>query len=444
MPSVTYSPEDNKLRLYVGRVPRDEYEALRKAGFTSTPKQSCDFVATWTPAREDLAMTYLEEGEDIGDEDYSPEERAADRAERFSGYRDKRADEASGLADRFDAGPSAFGHQNRARAERQAARHDRLRVHSVSQWSKAEYWQRRTAGVIANALYRSSAYVRRGRIITIETDLRRWGSVSERWKTHLELRLTYERAMLAQEGGTAADAEMERGGWIGGHQIHKVNKSPATGRVVSVTLRFPGDRWGNTSEGYHMRAYNVERLPEGAYRAPTDEERQQFKTAAKERKAAEKASKPKAPSLVNPTEADAERLQAVLNAIGEAKHNAKHSSKWDREHNPYKPTAVVRMTQAQYSELSRGTYSSFETRTLHNHGGILSRRSSNMYTSEGSAYDKALGEAVCKIRTRSCSGWYNPEHIVVITDKPQKPLPLDWDNLNKPAEVHAEAEAVAH
>src|SRR5205085_963543 len=108
--TATYSPEDNKLRLYVGRVPRDEYEALRKEGWTSTPKQDCDFVATWTPAREDRALSYLEEGEDIGDEDYSPEERAADRAERFSEYRDKRRAEAGGFADQFEAGPSVFGH----------------------------------------------------------------------------------------------------------------------------------------------------------------------------------------------------------------------------------------------------------------------------------------------------------------------------------------------
>jgi len=44
--SATYSPEDNKLRLYVGRVPRDEYEKLRAEGWTSTPKQNCNFVAT--------------------------------------------------------------------------------------------------------------------------------------------------------------------------------------------------------------------------------------------------------------------------------------------------------------------------------------------------------------------------------------------------------------
>ena len=102
MQEVTYCPEDNKLRLYVGRVPRDEYERLRSAGFTSTPKQDCDFVTTWTPSREDLAREFLGDGDDIGDEDYAPEERAADRAERFGVYRDKRRTEAGGHADDFD------------------------------------------------------------------------------------------------------------------------------------------------------------------------------------------------------------------------------------------------------------------------------------------------------------------------------------------------------
>ena len=104
MSEVTYCPEDNKLRLYVGRVPRDEYETLRKAGFSSTPKQECDFVATWTPQREDLAREYLDEDDDIGDEDYSPEERAADRAERFGGYREKRRARVVRHASLWEAG----------------------------------------------------------------------------------------------------------------------------------------------------------------------------------------------------------------------------------------------------------------------------------------------------------------------------------------------------
>ena len=123
MGSATYSPEDNKLRLYVGRVPRADFERLRSMGWTSTPKQSCDFVAHWTPERRDLCIEWCGS---IEDEDQSPAERAADRAERFGDYRDKRTDEATGQADRYDAGPSAHGFQNYARAVRAADRHDRI------------------------------------------------------------------------------------------------------------------------------------------------------------------------------------------------------------------------------------------------------------------------------------------------------------------------------
>ena len=71
----TYSPEDNKLRLYVGRVPRPEYDALRAEGWICTPKQGCDFVSTWPPQRRDTALAYGDGV--ILDEDQSPAERAA-------------------------------------------------------------------------------------------------------------------------------------------------------------------------------------------------------------------------------------------------------------------------------------------------------------------------------------------------------------------------------
>src|SRR5690349_2492221 len=150
----TYCPEDNKLRLYVGRVPRDEYLKLRSEGWTALHKQreagGGDFVATWTPDRRDTALDYAGI---IEDEDMGPAERAADRAERFAGYREKRTDEAVTRADRFDAGPSVHGFQSQARAERAAMRHDRVAARACDAWSKAEYWQRRTAGVISHALH---------------------------------------------------------------------------------------------------------------------------------------------------------------------------------------------------------------------------------------------------------------------------------------------------
>lgn len=541
MTHATYSPEDNKLRLYVGRVPRDDYERLRAAGYVSTPKQDCDFVATWTPRREDLAREFIPDGDDIGDEDYSPQERSADRAERFSDYRDKRADEAGTSADTFDAGPSAFGHQNRQRAERQAARHDRHRTFAVSQWSKAEYWQQRTAGVISHALHRSSARVRRGRILTLEAEQRRneaarkkyaaahaaWSKVqtldgadvpivhvstsdfigmdrtkttpagrfayalanhysysehahprnaerkaslyslltdpqdpitpreaaalwlgnaktpgdpensSERWARHYELRLTYERAMLAAEGGSAAEADMEPGGWIntgnrtgsvftnvdtGWKQIQGVNKSPVTGRVTSVKV------WGKTwsripdHDGKPcLVSVNIERLPEGAYRPPTEEERAVFQAETKARKAKEKATKPKEPPLVNPTDEDAARLQAHWNAVAKARFD-----KWRSEGNgwgDYKPTELRRMTQAEYSARSKGSYGNCETVAVCENGLRPRRWEGNVSATNPSiAFKVRKGYA-------NTGNTASADAVIVITDKPQKPLPLDWSNV---------------
>src|SRR5690606_14620454 len=124
----------------------------------------------WTPQREDTALSYAGE---ILDEDELPQDRAADRAERFAGYRDKRTAEAIAQADRYEAAPSVYGYQDKGRAVRAADRVDRIAGRAVNAWEKAEYWTQRTAGVIANALYRSRADVRMGRIKSIESDIRR-------------------------------------------------------------------------------------------------------------------------------------------------------------------------------------------------------------------------------------------------------------------------------
>jgi hypothetical protein len=167
----TYCPEDNKLRLYVGRVPREEYEILRAQGWTCTPKQSCQFVATWSPERENTALAYGDGV--IGDEDQSPADRAADRAERFAGYQEKRMEEAGGKADQYAAGPAVHGYQSQALAERRANRHDMQAARACNLWEKAEYWQSRTAGVIHHALYVSTPGVRMGRILELEADIRK-------------------------------------------------------------------------------------------------------------------------------------------------------------------------------------------------------------------------------------------------------------------------------
>lgn len=522
----TYCPEDNKLRFYPDWDDPDfDKEHLKSAGYRWASKQECYVCPRWTPTAEDAALDYVA---DVGDEDYSPEERAADRAERFSGYRDKRRSEAHGHADTFDAGPSAFGYQSQAKAERAASRHDRHRVKAVSQWSKAEYWQQRTTGVINNALYRSSAKVRRGRLVRLEaeqrkhlkhleeaieryngwckvvemdgadelmpldedgyvdrsrmnaahvlayklanlgwlhfwhptrddlneeckrihngtvhgftawdlltqtrygvtqdftrltparlaalivenlTDPREEGTNWQRWSRHYELRTGYENAMLANEGGMAGDVEMEVGGTVGRYVIHRVNKSRASGRVTSVSVL--GDAYHN-GEGPAPKTLvklPLERFGQDVYSPPTDESKAKLQ-AEKAILKAQDSKGPKKPKLVNPTLEDAQRLTALMNSLAQAQYQAHRGTFGE-----YKPIEPREMTQATYSANAKGSYSSLMTRNMKT-------------TGEWKGYHDS-GEIVCKLRAAyPGNNWTGtPYRLVVITDKPQKPLPLDW------------------
>lgn len=499
--SATYSPEDNKLRLYASsRLPKDLYERVKAAGFSWAPKQELFVAPAWSPAREDLL---LELADEIDDEDKSATERSADRAERFEGYREKRTTEAGGYAETFESGPAAFGHQNAARAERQAERHDRNRTRAVSQWSKAEYWQRRTAGVISSALYKASPAVRRSRILRLEAEQRKhlksceeyaarfaawskvpalegadkpikneagelyalpaaklayclansggcWGDYEHprthrktslyslltdstdpitageaaalwlaehdepaapgtgRWEVHYKMRLEYERAMLESEGGTAAEVEMVPGGWVfaskrtgsvftdvsgGWMQIHRVNRSPATGKVVSVKVM---GMIGCRDPKPGLVSINIERLGADHYRAPTPEDLAAVATVKAfelKKTQARNATKPK---LINPTKESAEALQAALNA----------SKRYGQA------GAVLELTQDQYTARSKGSYAKFEAYYLRA-GGMLDRTGRDMYVSR---LDKL--PIICKVRAAYGS-------VIVITDKPQQALP-DW------------------
>lgn len=421
----TYCPEDNKLRLYCGRIPRDEYEELRSQGWKSTPKQDCDFVATWHPHREDTALAMIEDGDTIGDEDQDPEDRAADRAERFSGYRDRRRSEAHGHADTFEAGPSCHGYQNQGRADRAASRHDHQRVKAYSQWDKAEYWQQRTEGVISNALYGSSASVRRGRIVRLETELRRYTTEGGRWHAHINNRLAYERQMLAGQGGAATDVEMVPGGWFGKYQILKVNKSNATKQPVSVSVLAPSPWWrGEGPPPLTLQTLNIQRLGEDSYRPPTSEDLETLKATRAGLKVKTQAFNAGKPKLINPTDEDAERLQTHLNAKAIERVRG-HSNYMPDLHKDPAPTPVLRLTQKQYSANSGGNYASCDTRHLLEDGTLL--WSSNMWSKRDNI------RKVCKlrigpsVRTTTGTGVVTSHNsasaVIVITDKPQKPIP---------------------
>lgn len=290
--TATYSPDDNKLRIYAStRLDAETYKRVTDAGFKNAPKQGCFVAPMWTPSREDLAIELCG---DIGDEDTSLIERAEDRAERFTGYGINRASEAdavhkvvSDIVESRPLGqPILIGHHSEARARRDQERIERGMSKACELWKTAEHWQHRAERAIAHAKYKELPAVRARRIGRIEADQRKqertrkeselflklWsrpdltreqaltiasrdylsvrndagehiGTVwsllddermtvaeavqkattthsriierAQRWSDHFAARLTYERAMLNEQGGTTYDKKpAEKGGAI--------------------------------------------------------------------------------------------------------------------------------------------------------------------------------------------------------------------------------------
>ena len=177
--TATYSPEDNKIRLYpFARLSAEDYARVKAAGFAWAPKQGIFVAPMWTPAREDLA---LELAGEIGDEDKTLVERAEERADRFAGYSERRADEATAakssvqaLADGIPLGqPILVGHHSEARARRDAEKIENGMRKAVRLWETSQYWQDRAAGAIRHARYKELPAVRARRIKGIEADRRK-------------------------------------------------------------------------------------------------------------------------------------------------------------------------------------------------------------------------------------------------------------------------------
>lgn len=191
--TATYSPDDNKLRLYaVGRLPRDIYDRVRASGFKWAPKQDLFVAPMWTPAREDLLLELCGE---IDDEDTSLAERAEDRAERFEGYSDKRAADAdaahkavSAIADNIPLGqPILVGHHSERHARKDAERIENGMRKALKMWRTSEYWAQRAKGAIQHAKYKERPDVRARRIKGIEADKRKQERAIEKAKAELAL-----------------------------------------------------------------------------------------------------------------------------------------------------------------------------------------------------------------------------------------------------------------
>jgi phospholipid N-methyltransferase len=328
--SATYSPEDNKLRLYPAhRLDKEEYERVKAAGFIWAPKQELFVAPMWTPSREDFLIEMCGE---IEDEDKSLVERSEERAERFEDYSERRGQDAdrahatvSAIADNIPLGqPILVGHHSEKHARKDAERITKGMRKAIKCFEESKYWKSRAAGAIRAAKYKERPDVRARRIKGLEADKRKqeknkaeaeklfkfWNEMSmkvdremvlkvcnnfdhgdvrlsdgsttwsawsaltkgtatveeirtqrleslpriiaynNRWITHIENRLTYEKAMMEESGGTATDQKgPEKGGackcWAsprnGWSYIQKVNK-------VSVTV---WDNWGNGGRDFN-------------------------------------------------------------------------------------------------------------------------------------------------------------------------------------------------
>jgi phospholipid N-methyltransferase len=177
--TATYSPEDNKLRLRSpARLDKALYLRLKEAGFSWAPKQEIFVAPMWTPARADLLIELCGE---IGDEDITLVDRAEERAERFDGYRERRADDAAAaistvksITDHIPFGqPILVGHHSERRARKEAARIENGMRKAVDLWDTSQYWKRRAAGAVRHAKYKELPAVRHRRIKGLEADKRK-------------------------------------------------------------------------------------------------------------------------------------------------------------------------------------------------------------------------------------------------------------------------------
>jgi hypothetical protein len=175
----TYSPDDNKLRLYASlRLDEETYKKVHDAGFRWAPKQGLFVAPAWTPGREDVLLSLAG---DIGDEDSTLFDRQEQRAERFNDYSDKRAGESERELAHVDALASAIpfgqpilvGHHSERRARRDAQKIENGMKRAVMLFERAEYWEERAQASLRHAKYKERPDVRYRRIKKIEAELRK-------------------------------------------------------------------------------------------------------------------------------------------------------------------------------------------------------------------------------------------------------------------------------
>lgn len=190
--TVTYCPQDDKLRIYfASRQPDAVLAPLREAGFRWAGAQECWF-AHWSPKREDVALATGADG--IDDEPGTLEDRAEDRAERFTDYsgnaakeRDQRLAHDRQVCEQLNGQPILVGHHSEKRHRAMLARMWRNFMAAGEANKRADYWAGRAHSSLRFARFKDRADVRARRIKTLEAELRRFQRTSEQSQIALRL-----------------------------------------------------------------------------------------------------------------------------------------------------------------------------------------------------------------------------------------------------------------
>ena len=178
MITATYSPEDNKIRLYASeRLDAETYARVKAAGFIWAPKQELFVAPKWSTRREDLAIELAGE---IEPEEMTLAERAQAKAERLDTLASKKARAASAfqqaaqdISERFYMGqPILVGHHSERKARKDKERMDSAQRKAIESHDAAGYWLYKAEGVERHANYKNDPRTRARRIETLLTELR--------------------------------------------------------------------------------------------------------------------------------------------------------------------------------------------------------------------------------------------------------------------------------
>jgi hypothetical protein len=480
--TATYSPEDNKLRLYASsRLDAETYARVKAAGFTWAPKQELFVSPKWSPEREDLLTELAGE---IEAEEMTLAERAAIKAERLDNLAHKRHREAESLSQRagdlsqafYMGQPILIGHHSERKARKTQERMNTAQANANKAEKAANYWLYRAEGVEAHANYKNNPRVRANRIKTLLAELRdlqrainnanKALEVWEKLTTDEQIRYalghfpseitrsTVDMYYAVDKGGMTpgdartqciARAELTANGptrkrWID----HVLNRLAYERSLLGDVVKFNGELTPVILQAF-AREHGAEKpictiVEDGFYMLESpvplpahladgrwlelsgDEWRDLMQACGYEvptPKPRRASSKPAPVSLVNPTPEQAEQLQRIWNLHMVAACQGKH--------NKAQPNEVRAVTQDAYSRNSKGDYAPFKTVDIAADGRIVEMQWRNL--------QRVLsGEPVARVRIYTGGyDFYKARAVVQISDKAAKELPFDLDAIEREA-----------